>query len=287
VSGGQYEKTRNPVAAARFFQDFLDRFKTDMADILFLHSSDGQEDYEQLFGPDGLYELARSYKKEGRTRFLGFSGHTVSTAIQAIRRPEIDVLMFPINLASHAVQGKRELLEECRISNVAVVAMKPFAGGKLMATESLMTLEHWQSGGHEYSLERRQTVTPVQCIGYALAQPGVAALVPGFKTAEELKVALRYFTAGETETDFSGPLRSFHQYKSGECVYCNHCLPCPAEIDIAAVMKTVDEFAKATNWQLHSGEATLREKVDECIECGACEERCPFGVPIISRLRNF
>ena len=286
LSGGQYKKTRDPATAARYFQDFLERFDTDRADVLFLHSSDGQEDYEGIFGPKGLYELALSYKREGRARFLGFSGHTVSTARQAIRQPDIDVLMFPVNLASHRVEGKRELLEECRFLNVGLVAMKPFAGGKLLSSDSLVTLERWQSGGHEYSLEKHQTVTPVQCVSYALAQPGVSALLPGFESVEELKTALRYFVAEDTETDYSALLHVFRNTGRGICVYCNHCLPCPAKIDIAVVMQIADASESRIDEQLRSRYKSLEANAADCVECGACEKRCPFGVGVIDKLRR-
>jgi predicted aldo/keto reductase-like oxidoreductase len=286
LSGGQYKKTRDPASAAHYFEDFLKRFGTDHADVLFLHSSDGQEDYDSLFAPDGLYELALSLKKAGKARFLAFSGHTVSTALLAIAQPHIDVLMFPINLASHRVEGKRELLEECRRYGTGLVGMKPFAGGRLLTGESVVTLEHWQSGGHDYCLEKVRPITAVQCVSYALAQPGVTALVPGFESDEQLRTALEYFVADEVQIDYSEPLRMFKQYSSGECVYCNHCLPCPARIDVAAVMQIADASKRRLDADLVSRYASLETNAADCVECGACERRCPFGVGVIEAMRK-
>jgi uncharacterized protein len=69
-------------------------------------------------------------------------------------------------------------------------------------------------------------------------------------------------------------------------MYCNHCLPCPQQIDIAAVHKYYD-LAK----NLDETPATIREhylalhaSASDCIECGECEERCPFGVEVTGNM---
>jgi predicted aldo/keto reductase-like oxidoreductase len=197
LSGGQYKKTRNCATASIYFHDFLKRFRTDRADVLFLNSRDGQEEYNRIFAQDGLYDLAHSLKEEGKARFLGFSGHTVATTLQVIQKSDIDVLMFPINLVSHRVEGKRELLLTCRLNKIGLVGMKPFAGGRLLSNNTIIQLEHFQSGGNHYVLEKNQPITAVQCLSYALAQVGVCTLVPGFESAEELTEAFEYFGVEE------------------------------------------------------------------------------------------
>jgi len=194
LSGGQYKKTRNPITASIYFHDFLKRFYTDYVDVLFLHSSDGQKDYDRLFFRDGLYDLACSLKKEGKTRFLGFSGHTVKTALKVIEKSDIDVIMFPINLASHRVEGKHELLLAGQLNKIGLVGMKPFAGGRLLSDNSRVKLEHWQSGGDYYELKKTGSISAVQCLSYALSQLGVSTVVPGFESAEELTEAFQYFS---------------------------------------------------------------------------------------------
>lgn len=288
LRGDQYSKTRDPAVARQFYDDFLMRLRTDHADVLFLHSSDGQEDYDRIFGEDGLFECALSLKAQGKARFIGFSGHTVVTAMQAVARVDIDVLMFPINLASHAVPGKEELLRVCARAGVGVVGMKPFAGGRLLSQGPSISLEHWHSGGSEYSLARTHTILPAQCIRYCLSQPGVSAIVPGCKSPAELAGTLAYFNANEQEKDFASLLGAFGQYRTGECVYCNHCLPCPAEIDIAAVMRLADATSRGEelDWRrLREPFGLLKGTPTDCTECGACVKRCPFGVDVIGQMR--
>lgn len=69
-------------------------------------------------------------------------------------------------------------------------------------------------------------------------------------------------------------------------MYCSHCAPCPKKIDVASVTKFLN-LAKA------QGAETVREHYDvllhhagECIRCGACETRRPFGVPIMENMKQ-
>lgn len=286
LSGGQYKKTRNSAIASVYFYDFLKRFRTDRADVLFLHSGDGQEDYKSIFAHDGLYDLARSLKEEGKARFLGFSGHTVKTTLQVIQKRDIDVLMFPINLASHRVEGKRELLVTCRLNKIGIVGMKPFAGGRLLSESTRVQLDFFKSGGSHYTLEKTQPITAVRCLSYALSQLGVCTVVPGFESAEELTDAFKYFVAVEEEKDYSSLIQMFGQYSSGECVYCNHCLPCPVGIDIATVMRIANASEYRIDAELRSEYNFIGANTERCVECGDCEKRCPFEVSVISKFRR-
>jgi hypothetical protein len=98
-------------------------------------------------------------------------------------------------------------------------------------------------------------------------------------------VALQTLEAGESECDFSGLLTAFGRYVEGECVYCNHCLPCPVSIDIAEVNRLLDAAQVRLNSDLQAAYDGLAAKASACTECGACVQRCPFGVAVISRMR--
>lgn len=74
----------------------------------------------------------------------------------------------------------------------------------------------------------------------------------------------------------------------GQCTYCGHCAPCPVEIDIAMVNKlydlaTMHEEVPAT---VRAHYQQLHANADACLECGGCESRCPFGVPVIERMQK-
>jgi uncharacterized protein len=286
ATDGQYEKTRDMERSNIFFDDFLKRYHTDFVDVLFLHNSDGQEDYDVIFKQNGFFDRAMALKKQGKARFIAFSGHTVSTCLQAVKSGKIDVLMFPINLASHSVEGKRELLAACASHNIALVVMKPFAGGKLLAESTEMDLVNWQSAGGEMKVRKNQPITPIQCLSYVLSQQGVSTVVPGCKTVDELKSCLKYFEASDLEKDFSSILTQFQQFRTGECVYCNHCLPCPANINIGEMSRFLDRGEAGLTKELRAAYQKVTPSAGDCLECGDCTSRCPFGVDVIPRMRR-
>ncbi len=276
---GQYETARDISISSFFFEDFLTRYRTDYADILFLHNSDGQEDYDEIMKKGGLKDLAFDYKAEGKAKYIGFSGHSADTAIQAVKSGVIDVLMFPINIAGHTVPRKQELLRACVEHDVGLVGMKIFAGGKLLEGASAIEIPGHLRGGEEQTFERTGTLTPVRGIHYALSQIGVTAVVPGCKYVAELEADLAYLDASADEKDYAAVLKDVKQFEKGECVYCNHCLPCPQAIDVGSVIRSL-ETSQAEAY------AGLSVPASECIECGDCESRCPFDVEVIPKMRE-
>ncbi|MCD8161896.1 MAG: 4Fe-4S dicluster domain-containing protein [Synergistaceae bacterium] len=71
-------------------------------------------------------------------------------------------------------------------------------------------------------------------------------------------------------------------------MYCGHCAPCPAGIDVAAVTKflCLAKAQGAVPETVREHYAALPHKAQDCLECGACESRCPFGVPVIENMRQ-
>jgi predicted aldo/keto reductase-like oxidoreductase len=282
---GQYERTRDLNLCQDFFNDFLTRYKTDYVDIVFLHNSDGQEDYDLVMN-GGMLDIAQKLVKDGKARFIGFSGHTVSTAQQAVESGNIDILMFPINLAGNAIPGKKEMFNACVKHNVGLVAMKPYAGGKLLQENQIMSLEHWQLGAAEKKMEKPTAITPIQCLSYTLSQVGLSTTVPGCKDVEQLADALAYFNATDEEKDFSGIIQYFQQYIKGECVYCNHCLPCPSEINIGLTMWLLDMANNEITQEIRTTYNAMKNNASDCVQCGSCVERCPFEVDVISKMEH-
>jgi predicted aldo/keto reductase-like oxidoreductase len=284
---GEHEVSRDPRLALRFFEDFLARYRTDYVDVLYLHNVNDQPDLDLVMGPGGILDLARRLVREGKARAIGFSGHSVPITRAAVASGAIDVLMFPINLAGHAIPGRRELLLECQERGVGVVAMKAYAGGKLLSPGRTLLMESWQRGTEgsvevpPTEVERRAGLAPitaVQCIAYALAQPAVATVVPGCAELTELLAALDYYQAPAAERDFAVALADFAEPVSGECVYCNHCLPCPVSVDVGATIRLLESAAWLSQDEIERGYRALPVSPSACTDCGVCGERCPFGV---------
>ena len=157
---------------------------------------------------------------------------------------------------------------------VGITVMKAFGGGDLLS-------EELSPAG--------KALTAYQCLSYALTRPAVASVMCGARTLEDLKTSIAFENASADEKDYAAALASFPRISwQGHCMYCSHCAPCPKKIDVASVTKFL-------NLAIAQGEvpetvrehyAVLPHKAGECIECGACETRCPFGVSIIENMKK-
>lgn len=135
----------------------------------------------------------------------------------------------------------------------------------------------------------KKAFTPAQCIHYALTRPAVAAVMCGCKTTAELDAALGYLDASDEQRDYSGVLAGLDRHSfSGHCLYCGHCAPCPVGIDVASVTKYLNLcLAQGSVPTTERGHYELLEHhAGECIECGGCESRCPFGVSAMENMKK-
>ena len=280
----QYYKTRDRELSEKFYLDFLTRLKTDYADVLMLHNVDPEDEYEEVM--DNLLESAQRFQKKGKARFMGLSTHRPKVALRAIAEGIIDILMYPVNLAADAMPGRKELLNTCVSNNIGLIAMKPYAGGKLLQNVKSISMEHYQSGWKDMKKDITASITPVQCISYVLSQIGVSTIVPGVRNVDELGTALDFLSATDEERDFSSIIEGFQEYQEGECVYCNHCLPCPATIDIGKTTRLMETAQYAISNAIRAEYDALSSKASECLQCGDCVERCPFDVDVIANMEQ-
>jgi predicted aldo/keto reductase-like oxidoreductase len=262
---GQYCKNRNKEYCERYFLDLLKRLHTDHVDVLILHNVDAEEDYRTVM--DDLLEMALRYKEAGKARAIGFSGHTVSTSLKAVSSGCVEVLMYPVSFLESDMSGREKLFAACANRGVGIVAMKPFAGGKLLQKAS-------------------SSVTPVKCVSYALSQIGVSTVIPGPKNVHELRGDIYFLEATDEERDFSAAITEALPSFKDRCVYCNHCLPCPAAIDIGRVNRLLDIAHSGISNELMAEYSGLSAKASDCTECRACEGRCPFRVEVVAKMKQ-
>ncbi|MCK5586847.1 aldo/keto reductase, partial [Candidatus Bipolaricaulota bacterium] len=270
-------------------EDYLRRMETDFVDVLLLHNCNEADDYETVMARGGQLDLAMSFVKEGKARFIGFSGHNVVTAKQAVESGAIDVLMFPINLASYAVPGKSEVLRACAENNVGLVAMKVFGGGSLLRDKATIEMHDFQMGRQQtagapshYAAPKK--ITPVQCIAYALDRPELSTIVPGCKSTAELDETLAYYETDAAARDYAHILPVFAEFATGECVYCNHCLPCPSRIDIGGMISLLEQARREMTDNLRTAYGEMETDASDCIQCEQCSKRCPFGVDVVTKM---
>ncbi len=292
VKNGQYARSRDVKLCEEFINDFLKRFHTDYIDLGMLHLIDTEEEYKKCFESDYL-ELAKSLKKQGKIRFIGASSHDPVIAAKMVESGVIDSLLFSINPAfdllpaevsafkfmedktaihdNYTIDPKRaRLYSLCEEKGVGIAVMKSLAAGRLLRAEDT-----------PFSAP----LTASQCIAYALDRPAVASVLVGTKTPDEMRDCLKYVNASAEERDYSAIAKGENCGMTGQCMYCNHCLPCAAGIDIAAVTKYLD-IAKVSgvSGTLAAHYESLEAHGGDCVKCGLCETRCPFGVKTMENM---
>ena len=286
----QYVRTRQMDKVRQAFDDFMERLQLDYLDFGMIHYVDDMDDYNEIMSGEFI-EYVRELKDTGIIRHIGFSTHNTDIAFLAARNPEIESLMFSINPAYDmfpsdqvledyrnddkydglaGMDPKRaELYNLCEENGTALTVMKGYASGRLF---------------DENDSPFGVALTPVQCIHYALEQKGVSSIFVGVSNTEEMDAALEYETASESEKEYqsilaNAPMHSF----DGKCMYCGHCAPCSASIDIAMLIKLFDlaSVHDEVPPSLREHYNNMAYDATECTACGECEERCPFNVKIV------
>ena len=292
----QYKRTRDPGEVRMDFEDLLCRLRTDHVDIGMIHYVDALSDWEEVVsGP--VMQMALQWKQEGKIGCIGISSHNPQVGLKAVESGLVDVIMFSVNPcydlqpASERVEDlweeaayekpllnmdpeRQALYEACQREGLGVTVMKAFGGGDLLNAEIS------PAGA---------ALTHHQCIHYALSRPGVATVLCGARTLQELRMDAAYEQATQAEKDYALALAAFPKISwKGHCMYCTHCAPCPVGISVA-------EVTRFLNLAIAQGEvpetvrehyAALPHKAGECIQCGACETRCPFAVNIRQNMKK-
>ena len=245
----------------------------------FLHCVDELEDFDKLC-EIGVLDLLKELKAQGVVHHIGFSSHTPGVANRIIDTGLIDMMMFSINpaydfekgdnLGIGSVKERFELFRRCQREGVGISVMKPFFAGRLLSADQSPF---------------GTALTHSQCLQYAIDRPGVLVAVPGVQTMAHLDQLLKFLTATDEEKDYSVIGSFTADTISGTCVYCNHCQPCPAGIDIGLVNKYYD-LALAGDTIAANHYTKLSVNADACLHCGHCESRCPFGVKQESRMEE-
>jgi predicted aldo/keto reductase-like oxidoreductase len=292
----QYDVSRDPEICKKYFENLLRDLGTDYIDFGMLFFMDTEAAFDQVFHGE-ILRYAQKLKQDGTIRAIGASSHNPLIATKMVESGILDLLLFSINPAFDMTPSTQNVLDTfesdaafkgqkfsgirpdrlalyklCESRDVAITVMKTLGGGKLL------------SAG-QTPFARPLTVT--QCIHYALTRPAVVSALIGCKSREQVLKAVEYMNLSDAERDYTEVVRTFQSF-AGNCVYCGHCAPCPSAIDIAAVNKYLDiaVLHDVVPPSVTQHYRSLPTHGSDCIACGSCEERCPFGVSIIEKMKK-
>ncbi len=291
----QYDTSRDLDICKKYFEGLMENLGTDYIDVGMLFFVDSDESLEQMKS-NGIIDYALELKEKGIIKAIGTSSHNPKIARKILETGIIDLMMFSVNPAFDMTSPEIDVLESvlelekqeyntmdpvrdelykyCEQQGIAITVMKAFGGGKLLSEEHSPF---------------KKAMTPTQCIHYALTRPGVTSTMVGCKSAKEVKEAVNYLDTNADKRDYIDIIREYKGELEGQCVYCSHCQPCPANIDIAMVNKYLDIALLDTSKippSIIQHYRSLQNKGEDCTNCGTCEEKCPFSVPVIENMKK-
>lgn len=235
----------------------LQNLRTDVLDLYQFHNPS--------FCPkpgdgSGLYEAMLAAKAEGRIRHIGITSHRIAIAEEAVASGLYDTLQYPFSYL--ATDREIALVHAAETAGVGFIAMKALSGGLL------------QNARVAYA--------------WMLQFPNVLPIW-GIQRESELMEFLSFARqTPDLDSDATALIQRDREELAGQfCRGCGYCLPCPAGIEIpnAARMSLMIRRAPLTIYMNEDWQQKM-EKIDECIDCGQCESRCPYGLKTRELLRN-
>ena len=207
-----------------------------------------------ITAPGGALEALQEAKSSGKIRHIGITAHSTEVFEKALELPWVETIMFPYNIVEN--QGEA-LIKRCKEKNVGFICMKPLAGGAI----------------EDATLALR----------YIVQNPCVSVVIPGMAEPRELEENLAAVcnTAPLDREELQKIQAIRDQLGTQFCRRCNYCAPCTVGIQIPQVFVLEGYLTRYGLADWAKGRyADMHAKASDCIQCGACESRCPYHLPI-------
>ena len=249
----------DPETFRTHIDESLARLRTDYLDVLFFHGGGAIEE-ECFFADAGMLEIAEDAVAAGKIRHLGFSAHRVETALKALDIPSMAVALVPANFISREyIDG--EVMAKAKAQGVAVLAMKPFGGGRIN--------------------------NPELCLKFLKTYPGLIPCI-GIERVTEMAQNVRIWEddAPLTADDMDEMERIRDLLGDRFCRGCDYCQPCPQGVPISTVAFASVFARQMTREKVIEMLTEPVEQAKACIECRECVDRCPYDLDIPEMIRE-
>ncbi len=248
---------RDPEKLRAELDTTLKTLRTDHLDIYQLHC------VERCYAPGdgtGLYEVLEEAKAQGKILHIGITTHRIGVAEEIVKSGLYETIQYPFSYL--ASEREIDLARSCPEADMGFIAMKGLSGGLLTNTKACMAF-----------MAQFDNVLPIW----------------GVQREGELKEWLAFF---ENEPVMDDEIRDFikkdKEALSGDfCRGCGYCAPCTAGIIInqCARMSLMVRRAPSKAWLNEYWQGEMK-KIEDCVECGACMTRCPYGLQIPELLKK-
>ncbi|RDY26061.1 aldo/keto reductase [Romboutsia weinsteinii] len=247
-----YEGMKNDIEVS------LRNLQTDYIDLYQLHNVKPEE-YDMIFNEDKAYRALLEAKEAGKIKNIGITAHSLDTIEKAISGDRFATIQFPYNIVEDQAD---ELFKEANAKGIGIIVMKPLAGGAL----------------NDATL----------AIKYILSKEYIDVAIPGMDSIEQVKQNVNVLENLNLTYDDNKKIEEIRNTLGSRfCRRCEYCLPCPVGINIPAnfLMEGYYTRYNLKEWAKERY-AALDFKASECIECGLCETKCPYDLPIRDMLKN-
>ena len=239
--GRDYETVKTHIALS------LERMKTDYIDLFQFHLAGRWEDIDR-----GAWDAAMEAREAGLVRHVGVTAHSLRFAFELAESDRFETLQYPFSYLSN--DEERRLVALCREKNIGYIAMKSLAGGLLSNARAV----------HAF-LREQENVVPIY----------------GVQTMEELE---EWLSLAAEDPVLDDALRAVIEKDRAElggqfCRSCGYCMPCPQGIEIRNCAR-MDMLIRRSPWRPYftpEWQAKM-EQIEDCVECGRCRSRCPYGL---------
>ncbi len=250
---------RTPETLLADLDQSLKNMQTDYVDLFQFHNVSTEQDLKVVLDPGGPLDTVRKARDEGRIRHIGITSHRLTVALEAVKSGAFETVMIALNFVN--TEAVEELIPLALKNDVGIIIMKPMAGGMLD--------------------------NPALSFKYLNTFDDLLVLV-GIAEMGEMKqnISLLDFKAELTDDERREMKRIREELGNGFCRMCNYCQPCPQKIMISAIMYTEVALKRFDPKRIFEGDwDKFMNTIPDCIDCGECEKRCPYELPIRERIR--
>lgn len=250
---------RDAAGAAEHLDLSLRQLQTDWIDVYQLHNVSNEDALKQVLAPQGAYEAVCKARDAGKVRFIGISSHSIATAMEALKTGLFQTLQFPFNFIES--DPANELFPLATKNKVGIIGMKPLGGGVL---------------------ERADL-----CFKFLQQYPYVVP-IPGIRTKGEADEIVELYRNPEPllEEDLRGIEKMRSALGEKFCHRCEYCMPCEQGVQISSVLMFQAAAKRLSREAVKGWIGKAMESVEKCIECGECEQKCPYALPISDLLKE-